>query len=171
MRRMATADRRGREVAWFEDGDLWCSDEAVPPSNPAGWYFRPRGATQQPWIGPFRSDEAAETSAYSGDALRDARRRLEAWAASVDDEADEESVDDGRQDAVAVEVPQIALRVVEPVEVAVTTEPVSVESPVTALGQLDLGFEQTDMAAALRSSRRGSRRFHGPSVEQIELPL
>lgn len=184
MRRMATADRRGREVAWFEDGDLWCSDEAVPPSNPAGWYFRPRGAVQQPWIGPFRSDEAAETSSFSGDALRDARRRLEAWAASAGDEA---SRDDVGQDAPLDEVPPAALQMAGPVAAAAPTwtGPAAVEpsaralsdtesdgdSPAAASGQLDLGFVQVAVAPASRSPRRGSRRPVDPLVEQIALPL
>lgn len=71
--------KRERQVAVFDEGELWCTDEADPPSNPTGWYFRPPGGTQLVWIGPFASDDEAMHAPFSGDALRDARRYLDLW--------------------------------------------------------------------------------------------
>ncbi len=76
---MAASAKRERQVASFDEGELWCSDEADPPLSPAGWYFRvPRG-TPQLWIGPFAEIEDAEAAPFSGDALRDAQRYLRLW--------------------------------------------------------------------------------------------
>jgi hypothetical protein len=72
--------RADRQVARFEDGDLWCGEEGVtPPESPAGWYVRPRGPAA-PWIGPFPTAEAAGTAPLRGDPFAAARRRLEEWA-------------------------------------------------------------------------------------------
>lgn len=70
---------REREVAAFDDGELWCDGEAEPASNPAGWYFRPRRGSQPCWIGPYNSADDAQSAPFSGDPLRDAQRRLIAW--------------------------------------------------------------------------------------------
>jgi hypothetical protein len=69
----------GRRVAWFEDGELWCADDATPPVSPAGWYVRPRG-TAVPWAGPFATAEVAEAAPSSADPFAAARRQLDAWA-------------------------------------------------------------------------------------------
>lgn len=76
---MAASARREREVAAFDEGELWCSDEAEPPLSPAGWYFRAPRGTPRLWIGPFADGDEATLAPFSGDALRDARRYLEAW--------------------------------------------------------------------------------------------
>jgi hypothetical protein len=69
----------GRQVAWFEDGELWCAEGATPPVSPAGWYVRPRGTTVV-WIGPFATAEAAAAAPRGGDPFAAARRQLAAWA-------------------------------------------------------------------------------------------
>lgn len=75
MPRLAKASR---QVTWFDDGDLWCTDDASPPVSPAGWYVRPPG-TAVAWIGPFATAQAAEAAPTGGDPFAAARRRLEAW--------------------------------------------------------------------------------------------
>jgi hypothetical protein len=70
-----------RQVAFFDDGDLWRDEEASPPDNPAGWYFRPRG-TSAVWIGPFPTADAASVAPLRGDPLKAAQRRVEEWARS-----------------------------------------------------------------------------------------
>lgn len=77
---MAAVGRQAaREVARFDEGELWCADDAAPPLNPAGWYFRPGRGGGATWIGPFDSDAAAGDAPFSGDALRDARVQLDRW--------------------------------------------------------------------------------------------
>jgi hypothetical protein len=78
MLKSARADRR---VALFEDGDLWRDEEASPPESPAGWYFRPRGASAV-WVGPFPTVDAAFSAPSRGDPLEVAKRRLEEWSRS-----------------------------------------------------------------------------------------
>jgi hypothetical protein len=73
--------RADRQVAFFEDGDLWRDEEASPSESPAGWYFRPRG-TSAVWIGPFPTADTASVAPLRGDPLGAARRRLEKWVRS-----------------------------------------------------------------------------------------
>lgn len=75
----AVGRQREREVASFDDGELWCDDAATPPSNPAGWYFRERRGAPPMWIGPFADPDDARAAPFSGDTLRDARRYLDLW--------------------------------------------------------------------------------------------
>jgi hypothetical protein len=75
---MPKATKAGRQIARFDEGELWCADDAVPPVSPAGWYFRPGGAPVV-WIGPFPTAEAAKVAPHSGDPFAAARRRLDAW--------------------------------------------------------------------------------------------
>jgi hypothetical protein len=75
MVKPARADRR---VALFEDGDLWHDEEASPPESPAGWYFRPHGASAV-WVGPFPTADAASSAPSRGDPIEVARRCLEEW--------------------------------------------------------------------------------------------
>jgi hypothetical protein len=65
MVKPARADRR---VALFKDGDLWHDEEASPPENPAGWYFRPHGASAV-WVGPFPTADAASSAPSRGDPI------------------------------------------------------------------------------------------------------
>lgn len=77
---MAAVGRKAeRDVARFDEGELWCADDASPALSPAGWYFRPRRSAAVPWIGPFEEAAEATAAAFSGDALRDARVQLERW--------------------------------------------------------------------------------------------
>gem|GEM_PF-5758908 len=76
---MAASAKRERQVAAFDEGELWCSDEADPPLNPAGWYFRAARGSPAHWIGPFADEDEAAVAPFSGDALRDARRYLDLW--------------------------------------------------------------------------------------------
>jgi hypothetical protein len=76
---MPKATKAGRQIARFDDGELWCADDAAPPVSPGGWYFRPGGAPVV-WIGPFPTAEAAKVAPCGGDPLATARRRLDAWA-------------------------------------------------------------------------------------------
>jgi len=76
---MPSPTKAGRQVAWFEDGDLWCAEDATPPVSPAGWYVRPRG-TAVAWIGPFATAQAAAAAPGGGDPFAAARRQLAAWA-------------------------------------------------------------------------------------------
>jgi hypothetical protein len=76
---MPNPTEAGRRVAWFEDGELWCAEDATPPVSPAGWYLRPRGAVVA-WIGPFATAEAAAAAPDGGDPFAAARRQLAAWA-------------------------------------------------------------------------------------------
>jgi hypothetical protein len=78
MVKPARADRR---VALFEDGDLWHDEEASPPESPAGWYFRPHGASAV-WVGPFPTADAASSAPSRGDPIEVARRCLEEWRRS-----------------------------------------------------------------------------------------
>ena len=78
MVKPARADRR---VALFEDGDLWRDEEASPPESPAGWYFRPHGASAV-WVGPFPTADAASSAPSRGDPVEVARRCLEEWRRS-----------------------------------------------------------------------------------------
>jgi hypothetical protein len=82
---MPKATKAGRQVARFEDGELWCGDDAAPPVSPAGWYFRPGGASV-PWIGPFPTAEAARVARCGGDPVAAARRRLAEWARAAEAE-------------------------------------------------------------------------------------
>src|SRR4051794_29328241 len=50
-RTMPKATKAGRQMARFDEGELWCADDAVPPVSPAGWYFRP-GGTRSQWLRP-----------------------------------------------------------------------------------------------------------------------
>jgi hypothetical protein len=75
----AVGRQREREVASFDEGELWCDDAATPPSNPAGWYFRERRGAPLMWIGPFADPDDARAAPFSGDPLRDARRYLDLW--------------------------------------------------------------------------------------------
>ncbi|MFC3713681.1 hypothetical protein ACFOMD_13965 [Sphingoaurantiacus capsulatus] len=73
----AVGRQREREIASFDEGELWCADDAVPPLNPAGWYFRvARGGV---WVGPFDGAADAGVAPASGDPLRDARKYLDRW--------------------------------------------------------------------------------------------
>jgi hypothetical protein len=76
---MPKATRLSRQVAHFEDGELWCTADATPPVSPGGWYFRLHD-TPVGWIGPFPTAEAATVAPQGGDPLATARRRLEEWA-------------------------------------------------------------------------------------------
>jgi hypothetical protein len=78
MVKPARADRR---VALFEDGDLWHDEEASPPESPAGWYFRPHGASAV-WVGPFPTADAASSAPSRGDPVEVTRRCLEDWRRS-----------------------------------------------------------------------------------------
>jgi hypothetical protein len=84
---MPKATKTGRQVARFEDGELWCGDDAAPPASPAGWYFRPGGGASVPWVGPFPTAEAAEAAPCGGDPVAAARRRLAEWARAAKAEA------------------------------------------------------------------------------------
>ncbi|MDO9488698.1 MAG: hypothetical protein Q7J32_10020 [Sphingomonadaceae bacterium] len=75
----AVSSKAERDVARFDEGELWCADDASPALSPAGWYFRPRRSGAAPWIGPFEDAAAASGAAFSGDALRDARVQLDRW--------------------------------------------------------------------------------------------
>jgi hypothetical protein len=70
-----------RQIARFDDGDLWRDGDADPPESPAGWYFRPRGGAAV-WVGPYPTAEAAASAPHRGDPLAAARRRLEDWRRS-----------------------------------------------------------------------------------------
>jgi hypothetical protein len=83
---MPKATKTGRQVARFEDGELWCGDDAAPPVSPAGWYFRPGGGASVPWIGPFPTAEAARVARCGGDPFAAARRRLAEWARAAEAE-------------------------------------------------------------------------------------
>jgi hypothetical protein len=83
---MPKATKTGRQVARFEDGELWCGDDAAPPVSPAGWYFRPGGGASVPWIGPFPTAEAARVARCGGDPVAAARRRLAEWARAAEAE-------------------------------------------------------------------------------------
>ena len=76
---MPKATKSSRQIAHFEDGELWCTADATPPVSPGGWYFRLRD-TPVGWIGPFPTAEAATVAPQGGDPLATARRRLEEWA-------------------------------------------------------------------------------------------
>ena len=77
---MAVVGRQcDREVAAFDEGELWCDDSAQPPLSPAGWYFRAGRGSPAPWIGPFYEADDARDAPFSGDAFRDARRYLDLW--------------------------------------------------------------------------------------------
>ena len=67
----AVGRQREREVASFDEGELWCDDSAQPPLNPAGWYFRAGRGSPAPWIGPFAEAAIAHGAPFSGDPLRD----------------------------------------------------------------------------------------------------
>lgn len=71
--------QREREVASFDEGELWCADDAVPPLNPGGWYFRAGRGAPGVWIGPFDCAAEAGAAPASGDPLRDARKYLDRW--------------------------------------------------------------------------------------------
>lgn len=75
----AVGRQREREVASFDEGELWCDDGATPPLNPAGWYFRTGRGSPALWIGPFADADEAREAPFSGDSLRDARRYLDLW--------------------------------------------------------------------------------------------
>ena len=76
---MPKATKPSRQIAHFEDGELWCTADATPPVSPGGWYFRLRD-TPVGWIGPFPTAEAATVAPQGGDPLATARRRLDEWA-------------------------------------------------------------------------------------------
>lgn len=77
---MAAVGRQAmRDVARFDEGELWCADDASPALSPAGWYFMPRRSGASVWIGPFEDEAEATAAAFSGDALRDARVQLDRW--------------------------------------------------------------------------------------------
>lgn len=77
---MAAVGRQAeREVATFDEGELWCADDAVPPMSPAGWYFRAGRGAPAVWIGPFEGAGDARVAPFSGDPLRDARKYLDRW--------------------------------------------------------------------------------------------
>src|SRR4051795_4991046 len=77
-RTMPKATKAGRQMARFDEGELWCADDAVPPVSPAGWYFRP-GGRPLVWIGPFPTADAAKVAPCGGDPFAAARRRVGAW--------------------------------------------------------------------------------------------
>src|SRR3954447_21601837 len=94
-RTMPKATKAGRQIARFDEGELWCADDAVPPVSPPGWYFRPGGSSLV-WIGPFPTAEAAKVAPCSGDPFTAARRRLEAWVrAKVADPGSESPAEAG----------------------------------------------------------------------------
>lgn len=77
---MAAVGRQAeREVASFDEGELWCADDALPPMSPAGWYFRAGRGSPAVWIGPFADAGDARVAPFSGDPLRDARKYLDRW--------------------------------------------------------------------------------------------
>src|SRR4051794_25829302 len=78
-RTMPKATKAGRQMARFDEGELWCADDAVPPVSPAGWYFRPGGGSPLVWIGPFPTAEAAKVAPCGSDPFTAARRQLDAW--------------------------------------------------------------------------------------------
>ncbi len=75
----AVGRQRERDIASFDEGELWCDDSATPPLNPAGWYFRAGRGSPALWIGPFADADDAREAPFSGDSLRDARRYLDLW--------------------------------------------------------------------------------------------
>src|SRR4051794_41754429 len=78
-RTMPKATKAGRQMARFDEGELWCADDAVPPVSPAGWYFQPGGGSPLVWIGPFPTAEAAKVAPCGSDPFTAARRQLDAW--------------------------------------------------------------------------------------------
>jgi hypothetical protein len=78
-RTMPKTTKAGRQMARFDEGELWCADDAVPPVSPAGWYFQPGGGSPLVWIGPFPTAEAAKVAPCGGDPFTAARRRLDTW--------------------------------------------------------------------------------------------
>ena len=138
----AVGRQREREIASFDDGELWCDDSATPPSNPAGWYFRERRGALPLWIGPFADADQAGAAPSSGDALRDARRYLDLW-----------------QRGAPTPRPRPALAVVA----AVRTPPMPVAPP----GELALG---TGTAAAPVVAPKPARR-RAASGQQLMLEL
>ena len=79
LRAMPKATKPSRQIAHFEDGELWCTADATPPVSPGGWYFRLRD-TPVGWIGPFPTAEAATAAPQGANPLAAARRRLDEWA-------------------------------------------------------------------------------------------
>jgi hypothetical protein len=75
----AVGRQQERDIASFDEGELWCADDAEPPLSPAGWYYRPRRGAGAAWVGPFDDAAAAALAPASGDSLRDARRQLDRW--------------------------------------------------------------------------------------------
>src|SRR4051812_36972014 len=98
---MPNTSKAGRQMARFDEGELWCADDAVPPVSPAGWYFRPGGRSLV-WIGPFPTAEAAKIATCGGDPFAAARRRLDAWVRA--------SPDPGSEPPAAADDPAVALR-------------------------------------------------------------
>lgn len=140
---MAAIGRQSeREVVTFDEGELWCADDAVPPMSPAGWYFRAGRGSPAVWIGPFDEPGDARAAPFSGDPLRDARKYLDRWQ---------------RGDAP----PAPALRLVVPRRPAALP-------PVTAEGQFELAVG--DPAAPMpKPARTPSRR--AARAPQLALPL
>jgi hypothetical protein len=131
-----------REIATFDEGELWCADDAVPPMSPAGWYFRAGRGSPAVWIGPFERAGDARVAPFSGDPLRDARKYLDRWQ---------------RGDAP----PPAPLRLVVPRRAAPLP-------PMTPEGQFELAVGEA-AAPAARGARRRSRR--AARAPQLTLPL
>jgi hypothetical protein len=111
-RTMPKATKAGRQMARFDEGELWCADDAVPPVSPAGWYFRPGGGPLV-WIGPFPTAEAAKVAPCGGDPFTAARRRLDAWVRAREEPRSESPAEaevavDGSIDARRIRVDSAA---------------------------------------------------------------
>lgn len=151
MAAAARRDGRERDVAAFDEGDLWCSDEAEPALNPAGWYFRPRRGSAPSWIGPYDSKDDAAAASFSGDALRDARRRLDDWRRG-----------DTPSPTAPMPVPPLPLAVIQP-----ASRPAPVSAPATLPAQPQLELQLDGEAESSAPPRPRERRRKRATAEQI----
>lgn len=130
-----------REVRSFDEGDLWCSDDAVPPLSPPGWYFR-LARSANCWIGPFSDAGLAEGAPTTGDPLADARRYLDRWRRG--------------------EAPP-------PLKLVPRTRPAPLP-PITPDGQFELAVS-TEAAAVASAAPAPRRRAARAPQSQLSLPL
>lgn len=147
---MSRPTKADRQIKYFEDGELWSADDAMPPSNPAGWYVLPRG-TSSTWIGPFVSADMAANAPMAGDPIAAARRRLDAWMHA-----------------------EMAPDAVHPPDVAPEVEAPAVpesESPQESR-QLNFGFDEAGpIPPDERPARKRRKASRSPPPEQGKLPL
>lgn len=177
MRKPAKANDKGRETLRFDEGELWCSDEANPPMNPPGWYFRPRRGPDQPWIGPYSSRAAAEEAPCSGDPLRVAERRLKQWLQEKDqEEVETEAEPVAAQPEPVVPAPDPETKAV-PVQAPVlepepAPEPIELIAPQPAT-QLALDLGAPPESPTTGRPRRPSGRRSGAALapDQVDLPF